>query len=504
MSVMMVGVHKELQRNCPNISGIEIGLKRKNGMVTDTLAFRVIVKNKVNETALTNQQIIPKEIKGIPTDVLTEHHGIATSNDDGYDLMTGGIQIDSGAGHGTLGCFVTRDAEPAEHKKIYLLSNHHVIVGKSGTVGTRVGQPSSPSGSKCCLCYDVAEVFAGERGSPTGKAITTGTVLTPAGAPNTIDAGIAKLLGQDAADPKTVYFSNSIEGIGPVFGAAPAALLPGDVVRKSGAKTGLTYGKVEVSTNAVFREHDKEDNSIVIDYPNILIISPLAENPSMQDGGDSGAVLVNRLNQVVGLTFAAPVDFTAPAISVKGPAIAFPIAPVLTRLGISVLSSGTPNSIPLSGISEAKINPIRAGNYVHKFEQRMRSIPNGEIFLQILLDHRNEVMDLINDNREVKFAWHRFNGPEYIGHVLKNASHPEHPVPADINGYSLQNLLIKMSDVLERHGSDKLEKAVNDYSSFAFSFANQYNGIGCLENALQHFPLCPKCGKPIHMNAHAD
>jgi hypothetical protein len=60
-----------------------------------------------------------------------------------------------------------------------------------------------------------------------------------------------------------------------------------------------------------------------------------------------------------------------------------------------------------------------------------------------------------------------------------------------------------MADVLERNGSRRLAKAVDDYSVFAFSFADKYKGIDTLKDAMKNFPVCPKCGKPIHLNPHA-
>ena len=489
---MLPEVQEELRRKYPNVVSAEVGLKRKGRNVTDLICFRVIVKQKKDERDLAPEELIPKSIRGIPTDVLVEEINFPHEDTSGYDLLTGGIQITGSGGIGTLGCFVTRISEPAASKKIYALTNHHVAVG-AGAVGDRVGQPNAPSGSNCCLCGDIGTVFAAEVGSPAGTATLMGPVLTAPGSLNAIDAALVRLLGQEAGDPKTVFFSNVIEGIGPVFGNITGPPVINDRVRKRGRTTSLTFGQIEalIATRTV-----GYDTGQVTYIDNMIIINPLAENVNMAMGGDSGSVVVNSLNQVVALLFAGPsTDVTATAS---------PINTVASRLGISVLSTGTANSIPLSSISLEEPKPVRAASYVNAFEKKIKSIPEGHIMMEMLLDHRHEVMDLINDNREVKLAWHRFNGPEYIGHILKNSSDEKHPIPQDINGYSLQNLLIKMSEVLERHGSRKLSKAVDDYSVFAFNFAEQYSGPGSLEKLLKEFPRCPKCGKPIHFNAHAD
>lgn len=495
-------VTRELVAHYPNVSSVEIGLKRRNGQLTDEICYRVRVTEKVGDNALKESERIPREIMNYRTDVLPELTGI-NCDSASYDFMTGGIMIDAGYGSGTLGCFVTRDAEPASAKKIYFLTNYHVVAGEAGAVGDRIGQPSSPSGSNCCLCYDIATLHSGEGGTTSGNAATIGTVLTPAGSPNTIDAAIGKLLGQEPGDPKTVYFSNSIEQIGPVFGSAAPVVL--DRVRKRGSKTDLTYGVIETTTGTYRAINKANPDGPKIEYNNcVIVVSPLSENTAMANEGDSGSALVNRLNQVVGLIGGVNATVTPEgAINPGAIAIAYPMPAITTRLGISVLSSGTTDTIPLSSITENSIKPVRAGNYVHAFEKRLRSIPEGEMFLQILLDHRNEVMDLINDNREVKVAWHRFNGPEYIGHILKNSSSPNHAIPPDINGYSLQNLLIKMSDVLERNGSRRLAEAVENYSAFAFSFGRNYIGVESLNTVLKDLPRCSTCGKPIHTSAHA-
>ncbi len=502
---MLPEVQAELQSSFPNVTSVEVGLKRKLGELTDVICFRVIVTKKVNTTDLKKEELIPAEIRGIPTDVLEDQLLVNCSDESGYDLLTGGIQIDAGIGSGTLGCFVTVDAEPAASKKIYLLTNHHVIIGATGVVGTRVGQPSAPSSCKCCMCNDIGVVFSGQVGGANNTAVSTGAVAAGQPTTNAVDAAIAKLLGQDATDGKTVYFSNSIEQIGPVFGSSLGLALH-DRVRKRGRTTGLTYGSVEAigSTSSVLI--DKKNPSLgSIVYTNATIrIVPLAENALMANEGDSGSVVVNNQNQVVALIFSVPINRNPDgSITPTGEARAFPIMNVMSRLGVSVLSSGTANSIPLSGISEPLVKPIRASNYINAFEKQLRAIPQGEMFLNILYDHRKEVMDLINDNREVKVAWHRMNGPEYIGHIIKNFSDPQHTVPADINGYSLQNLLIKMSEVLEKNGSISLAKAVDDYSAFAFNFADQYENIDSLTKALKKIPLSANCHNSIHQsNAH--
>jgi hypothetical protein len=77
---------------------------------------------------------------------------------------------------------------------------------------------------------------------------------------------------------------------------------------------------------------------------------------------------------------------------------------------------------------------------------------------------------------------------------VKNAREPEHTIPREINGYSFHNLLIKMSEVLERNGSRQLARAVEDYTLVAFNFAEAYTGLGSLDNLLEQHAFCPDGG----------
>ena len=54
----------------PNVMGVGTGLKRKNNLLTDEPCLIVLVKKKVGEESLDRNEMIPRTIGGVMTDVV--------------------------------------------------------------------------------------------------------------------------------------------------------------------------------------------------------------------------------------------------------------------------------------------------------------------------------------------------------------------------------------------------------------------------------------------------
>jgi hypothetical protein len=467
--VMLDGVRKELMSRFPEIISVDLGLKERGGKLTSEFSWRVFVREKKPADALRPDQLIPREVAGIPTDVmLFKVQRQQEADTSTYSSLIGGIQITGAGGTGTLGCFVTLGAGT----EVHLLSNHHVLIGSDGGPGSLVGQPSAPCDLCCCKCCDVAVVVNGVIG------------VEGASATNDVDAAVALLRGQTPGDTKNISFTNSIVDIGPIFGSG--TVIPTDAVRKRGRSTGLTTGTVASVTATPHVNIGTEASPVIAEYQDCISVNPAGTTTDWSAGGDSGSAVVNSLGQVVGIHMSGA-DTSGSACK---------IANISTRLGgVTVITTGTTDTVPHSLYAlEAPIVTANPANFLFKIESKLKETPCGQEFLNAIHENRREVLDLINDHREVKVAWNRFQGPAYIGHFAKNANEPDHRIPNDINGYSLQNLLIKMNDVLERNGSRKLAKAVEDYSQAAFQFAHEYAGMDSLDAMLHRGDYCPKCG----------
>lgn len=61
--------HRDQLLALPNVVGLGVGLRQKEGEWTDTVALIVMVKQKLPLESLAADQRIPSEIDGIPVDV---------------------------------------------------------------------------------------------------------------------------------------------------------------------------------------------------------------------------------------------------------------------------------------------------------------------------------------------------------------------------------------------------------------------------------------------------
>jgi hypothetical protein len=86
-------------------------------------------------------------------------------------------------------------------------------------------------------------------------------------------------------------------------------------------------------------------------------------------------------------------------------------------------------------------------------------------------------MGLINNNREVKVAWNRYQGPAFIANLTKNFREHNSTIPKIINGISLQNLLIHMAVALETHGSKNLVAYVKKHTMVVLDLMQKNNTI---------------------------
>src|SRR5215471_7541309 len=174
-------VKAELMR-IPGVVEVGVGLREKQGTLTAEPVFRVYVEQKKPEGEIPSDQIIPKEIRGFPTDVITERKripiiGFNDENDTkNYKTKPGGCSIgpdEAGAGTGTLGCFATLTTDSST----VILSCHHVLMqdeffhgaspGSDNDKG--VGQPDY-SGSCCCVCNEIAKTVTGDKNLDCGIA----------------------------------------------------------------------------------------------------------------------------------------------------------------------------------------------------------------------------------------------------------------------------------------------------------------------------------------------
>lgn len=284
----------------PGVTGVGVGFKYVGGVATDQIGIAVFVQEK--KAHVPPSERIATIIQGVITDVMPLRP-VLLEDPTRHDPLMGGLKIMSERPNGTTfgnagtGGMLVHDNDSDE---LLLLSNAHVM----GPVGNRIHQPVRNT-------TDIDFV---------------GTVVRSTF--DDIDAAVCDLKGD-----RGTQFPCEILDSGVVRGTAVAQLSKSstDIVRKRGFKTGLTVGHVHH-----FDVISQPDNTGKT-YTDIIVIAnfDIGTNPAgFVSGGDSGSVVVNSSNRVIGLLYAGSQDPSNPKVTDGKFGFANPIQKVFTKLNI--------------------------------------------------------------------------------------------------------------------------------------------------------------------------
>lgn len=278
----------------PVITNIGIGAKEIGGEITGEFAFRIYVSLKLPHSEVPPPWRIPERIEGVWTDVLAVSNTEMLVDTRKVRPLRGGIQVknefvqdDTRALAGTIGCL----AKSTLTLEVMALTCQHVSMAGQASVGVAVGQPKYVVSCCCCTYNSIGTV---------SQAIQN----------DQIDCSIVKLDPDLAEEVEGAGGLNEVEGIGTLTGAAQAVCF--ETVTKRGRTTELTTGTV----------------SDVLFEGSQILINPTAP-ATFADLGDSGSVIVNSSQKVIGLLWATDV-----ATRTKG--VANHIGPVMRALQIMI------------------------------------------------------------------------------------------------------------------------------------------------------------------------
>jgi hypothetical protein len=177
---------------------------------------------------------------------------------------------------GTLGCF----ARTRHDERLVVVSSWHVLFGGGAREGDPVWLVDEPHGARR---YErAADAWFGRIGT-----------LRYGGDDFHVDCGIATWLHR--CEPSPAAGTVHAVALPPVI-ARPDAVGPGELVTKTGAATGTTTG---VIIDAEFCSVAETDGRAFKTSRQLLIRS-IDDGPFSRDG-DSGALVVNRRNEGIGL-----------------------------------------------------------------------------------------------------------------------------------------------------------------------------------------------------------
>ena len=370
--------HEDQLLNKSNVVGVAVGYKESNGVLTDEVAVVVLVQEKKPVAALAAQDLIPKEIDGLKTDVIEVGYLRAqqTPRDRFRPVIPSGVSV----GHykitaGTLGTIV-RDRRTGA---ALILSNNHVLANSNDSlVGDPVMQPAPMDGGKqpedvvarlerfvrlrftdetdtvppdpnpnpnpnptpnpgggsdnqgCASLLGVvvktANALAALFGSkqrvaavPTGQAASA----SPSSAAAPAATGIAQAIPTNLVDAAlarpidATMFADEVRQIGIVNATKTPAL--GMQVRKYGRTTEFTTGTINLLNATVDIAYSTVNGQKTARFTGQVI------STAMSQGGDSGSLVVDAAeNTAVGLLFAGstvatiftPIDVVLSALEI--------------------------------------------------------------------------------------------------------------------------------------------------------------------------------------------
>ena len=287
-----------------NVVGVGLGYKVSQGVNTGELSLIVSVMRKADVSALAAEDLVPKALEGVKTDVVETGKLRALDlgpRDRWRPVVPPGVSV----GHyritaGTFGCLVRRGDE------VFILSNNHVLADvNQGQAGDAILQPAladdgtaddriatladyvpidfGTSEPECPFAELLAKSLnyvAGALGSSHQLQAVKKTLGV-----NRVDAALARPLSSDLVKNEILY-------IGAPTGVGEVTL--GTEVQKTGRTTGHTQGIVT-----------QIDATVRIDYegPSALFAGQIVAGP-MSQGGDSGSAVLDMEERVVGLLFA--------------------------------------------------------------------------------------------------------------------------------------------------------------------------------------------------------
>jgi len=320
----------------PHVTGVGLGWREKCGEITDVIALRVYVRQKVAHAELSRSGTVPTYYDGLPTDVVPACTAVAAMQHSGPAPLQPGITISNlrgmlpeqaagphQSGMGTLGFFALVNG--IRRREVVLVSNRHVLLAHGAGSGSPIYAPvfsrrGETSLVRASTLDPIAEIkdegaeqnhpfhYNGEPGEDYFVDCATARLLaTPAEpgmrngeSPAPMVRGVARMHPLDALGYR-----------------APQ-------VRKFGGASGITQGRVvDVAAPVENSNGPQRRHNIVVRGTDGSFVSP----------GDSGALVLNEHDQAIGMVWGR---------SDHDPNIAYAchIHPVLDRLGVTLMYGG--------------------------------------------------------------------------------------------------------------------------------------------------------------------
>lgn len=354
---------------------------------------------------------------------------------------------------GTLGCVAIDDTD----KSAVLLSNWHVLNANAGSDGGNIFQPSPER---------LPAVQPGQRSIPPTDDADKIAVVRRSHISDKVDAAIARIDVSSCCHCCGIRYSNEINGLS-VGGRPPRNTIVGDERAVAGMPV-FKVGASTLRTEGIVVDPDYPSFSIQYSgagyiFTGQIAIQNINHAQQFSDMGDSGAVVVNLNNKIVGLVFAAGKDVAAGGAPQPFITLANHISDVFTALNIHIAYS--PDVVVTAGQTlagfSADINEVTIPEPYRVLRERLKRHDRTDLLFALGQRHKDEIMYLINHCRPVTVAWHRCQGPELLGTLMGAVRDGHYRLPALVKGVALHEALGRMRAVLIQHGSAGLKESLN-------------------------------------------
>lgn len=277
---------KELEKK--GCHGIDVGLKIKDGKITDEVSIRCYVLKKKALSTLSKKEIIPSSLNGVVTDIIQsdeiEIQIVKSENELEHEksrkskwrpirpgISVGNLLVTAGS----IGAMVIHEGKRA------MISNCHVLSPHWN--GAKIGDPIIQQGR-----IDGGNVAMNE----VGKLVAF-KEIDFAGKDNKVDGAVSDLIREGIMSPDIVGLGVPRGEVEPVLGA---------IVCKSGRTTRCTEGVITGIHATVSVSYGSGKVAKFVDQ---------VVTNSMSAGGDSGSILITKdSKKVVGLLFAGSSSLT--------------------------------------------------------------------------------------------------------------------------------------------------------------------------------------------------
>lgn len=126
---------------------------------------------------------------------------------------------------------------------------------------------------------------------------------------------------------------------------------------------------------------------------------------------------------------------------------------------------------------------------IEVLEERLKATPTGRQIAAVFEAHIEEVMLLVNHNRQVTVTWHRNHGPEFIGSAVRSGFEHDFRVVQEIDGVTLPQLIRRMAAVLQEAGTPALKKVIGDHFGLALKWSQTCTSLNDVFEEIQRLEV---------------